>query len=206
MDQNKALCPPWNLCNYIADVAVQEDHSDLAYFALEFMAKSIARGENVRPPVLLSVEEGLVVAALGTAGRTYNSKLLDGSWALLKRSLRQKKVPNPESYLAKIYAQSSLGNLQKAFNTLHEFETAYGGSTSEAEEELFSPFTSLYPLVVACSKNGFATLDSVCPMFFRTDIDSLAGSVVLKIPVLLLQDATYYFTIYIKAMLKLNQF
>lgn len=161
MDQNKALCPPWNLCNYIADVAVQEDHSDLAYFALEFMAKSIARGENVRPPVLLSVEEGLVVAALGTAGRTYNSKLLDGSWALLKRSLRQKKVPNPESYLAKIYAQSSLGNLQKAFNTLHEFETAYGGSTSEAEEELFSPFTSLYPLVVACSKNGFATLDSV---------------------------------------------
>lgn len=161
MDQNKALCPPWNLCNYIADVAMEEDSSELAYYALEFMAKWIARGENARPPVLLSVDEGLVVSALGTAGRTYNAKLLDGSWAILKRSLRQKKVPNPESYLAKIYAHASLGNLQKAFSTLHEFETAYGNSTKEAEEDLLSPFTSLYPLVMACSKDGFVTLDSV---------------------------------------------
>ncbi|KAF7124783.1 hypothetical protein RHSIM_Rhsim12G0135900 [Rhododendron simsii] len=161
MDQNKALCPTWNLCNYIADVAMQEDNTELAYFSLEFMAKWIAIGDKARPPVLLSVDEGLVVAALGTAGRTYNTKLLDGSWALLKRSLRQKKAPNPESYLAKIYAQASLGNLQKAFSTLHELETAYGSSTTEAEENLFSPFTSLYPLVVACSKNGFVTLDSV---------------------------------------------
>ncbi|XP_028057812.1 pentatricopeptide repeat-containing protein At1g26460, mitochondrial [Camellia sinensis] len=161
MDQNKALCPPWNLCNYIADVAMEEDSSELAYYALEFMAKWIARGENARPPVLLSVDEGLVVSALGTAGRTYNAKLLDGSWAILKRSLRQKKVPNPESYLAKIYAHASLGNLQKAFSTLHEFETACGNSTKEAEEDLLSPFTSLYPLVMACSKDGFVTLDSV---------------------------------------------
>ncbi|KAL7260752.1 hypothetical protein ACSBR1_006418 [Camellia fascicularis] len=161
MDQNKALCPPWNLCNYIADVAMEEDSSELAYYALEFMAKWIARGENARPPVLLSVDEGLVVSALGTAGRTYNTRLLDGSWAILKRSLRQKKVPNPESYVAKIYAHASLGNLQKAFSTLHEFETAYGNSTKEAEEDLLSPFTSLYPLVMACSKDGFVTLDSV---------------------------------------------
>ncbi|XP_057494836.1 pentatricopeptide repeat-containing protein At1g26460, mitochondrial [Actinidia eriantha] len=161
MDQNKALCPPWNLCNYIADVAMQDDNSELAYYALEFMAKWIARGDNARPPVLLSVDEGLVVSALVTSGRTCNTKLLDGSWALLKRSLRQKKVPNPESYLAKIYAQASLGNLQKAFSTLHEFETSHGNPSEEADEDLFSPFTSLYPLVLACSKNGFVTLDSV---------------------------------------------
>ncbi|PSS28829.1 Pentatricopeptide repeat-containing protein [Actinidia chinensis var. chinensis] len=161
MDQNKALCPPWNLCNYIADVAMQDDNSELAYYALEFMAKWIARGDNARPPVLLSVDEGLVVSALVTAGRTCNTKLLDGSWALLKRSLRQKKVPNPESYLAKIYAQASLGNLQKAFSTLHEFETSHGNPSEEADEDLFSPFTSLHPLVLACSKNGFVTLDSV---------------------------------------------
>ncbi|KAA8532906.1 hypothetical protein F0562_032977 [Nyssa sinensis] len=161
MDQNKALSPNWNLCNYIADVAMQEDNSDLAYYALEFMAKWIARGENTRPPVLLSADEGLVVSALGTAARTYNSKLLDGAWAILKRSLRQKKAPNTESYLAKICTHASLGNLQKAFSTLHEFETTYGNSTTEAEEDLFSPFTSLYPLVVACTKNGFVTLDSV---------------------------------------------
>ncbi|XP_057962038.1 pentatricopeptide repeat-containing protein At1g26460, mitochondrial [Malania oleifera] len=161
MDQNKALCPNWNLCIYIADIAMQGDNSKLAFYALEFMAKLIARGENARPPVLYSVDEGLVVSALGTACRTYSSTLLDASWAILRRSLRQKKAPNPESYLGKIYAYASLGNLQRAFSTLREFETAYGNSTSEAEEDLFSPFTSLYPLVVASSKRGFETLDSV---------------------------------------------
>ncbi|KAF8389719.1 hypothetical protein HHK36_024238 [Tetracentron sinense] len=161
MDQNKALCPSWRVCNYIADVAMQENNSKLAFYALEFLAKWIARGEKTRPPVLLSVDEGLVVSALGTAGRTYNATLLDASWAILRRSLRQKRAPNSESYLGKIYAHASLGNLQRAFSTLHEFETAYGDFTKEAEEDLFSPFSSLYPLVVACSNKGFETLDSV---------------------------------------------
>ncbi|XP_077211404.1 tetratricopeptide repeat (TPR)-like superfamily protein [Tasmannia lanceolata] len=160
MDQNKALCPSWNLSNFIADVALQADNSKLAFYALEFLARWIARGETVRPPVLLSVDEGLVVSALGMAARTYNSTLLDASWVILRRSLRKKNVPNPESYLGKIYAYASLGSLQRAFSTLHEFETAYGNST-EVEDELFSPFSSLYPLVIACTKDGFATLDSV---------------------------------------------
>ncbi|GKU99688.1 hypothetical protein SLEP1_g12495 [Rubroshorea leprosula] len=159
--QNKALCPAWNLCNTIAEAAIQADNSKLAFYALEFMAKWIARGETTRPPVLLSVDEGLVVSALSTAGRTYNSTLLDASWAILKRSLREKKAPKPESYLGKIYAHASLGNLQKAFSTLHEFESSYGNSVKDVEEDMFSPFTSLYPLVVACSKKGFETLDSV---------------------------------------------
>nr|DAD31434.1 TPA_asm: hypothetical protein HUJ06_010285 [Nelumbo nucifera] len=161
MDQNKALCPSWNMCNYLVDVAMQADNSKLAFYALEFLAKWIARGENARPPVLLSVDEGVVVSALGTASRTYDATLLDASWAILRRSLRQKKAPNPESYLGKIYAHASLGNLQKAFSTLHEFESAYGNSTKAADQDLFSPFTSLHPLVVACTKNGFETLDSV---------------------------------------------
>ncbi|ERM99972.1 pentatricopeptide repeat-containing protein At1g26460, mitochondrial [Amborella trichopoda] len=160
MDQNKALCPSWNLCTYLADVALQADNGKLAFHSLEFFARWIARGENVRPPVLLSVDEGLVVSALGTAARTCNSNLLDASWAILRRSLRQKRAPNPESYLGKIYAYSMLGTLQRAFATLNEFETAYANPTA-VDEELFSPFTSLNPLVVACSKNGFATLDSV---------------------------------------------
>lgn len=162
MEQNKALCPPWNMCKSIADIAIQEDNSKLAYHALEFMAKWIARGEQARPPVLLSVDEGLLVSALGTAGRTYSSTLLDASWAILRRSLRQKKAPNAESYLGKIYALVSLGHLQRAFSTLREFESTYENPNKEADEELFSPFTSLNPLVVACSKKGFETLDSVC--------------------------------------------
>ncbi|XP_050237171.1 pentatricopeptide repeat-containing protein At1g26460, mitochondrial [Mercurialis annua] len=161
MDQNKALCPTWNMCYFIADVAVQEDNSKLAFYALEFMAKWITRGENARPAVLLSVDEGLVVSALGTAGRTYSSMLLDASWSILRHSLRDKKVPNPESFIAKIYAFASLGNLQRAFSTLREFESAYENSNKETQEELFSPFTSLKPLVAACSKKGFETLDSV---------------------------------------------
>ncbi|KAL5828640.1 hypothetical protein ACOSQ3_018108 [Xanthoceras sorbifolium] len=159
MDQNKALCPAWNLCYYIAEVAMQEDNSKLAFYSLEFMAKWIARGENARPSVLLSVDEGLVVSMLGTAARTYNQTLLDASWAILRCSLRQKRAPNPETFLGKIYAHASLGDLQRAFSTLREFETAYGNSIEDGE--LFSPFTSLYPLVVACSKNGFETLDLV---------------------------------------------
>ncbi|KAF3431992.1 hypothetical protein FNV43_RR26729 [Rhamnella rubrinervis] len=140
MEQNKALCPSWNMCNDIAEIAMQEDDSKLAYHALEFMAKWIAKGEQARPPVLLSVDEGLLVSALGTAGR---------------------RRPNPESYLAKIYVLASLGHLQRAFSTLREFESTYENSDKEAEEELFSPFTSLNPLVVACSKQGFETLDAV---------------------------------------------
>lgn len=162
MDQNKALCPTWNLCIIIAEVAVQEDNSELAFYALEFLARWMARGENARPPVLLSVDEGLVVSVLGTAGRTFNQKLLDASWAVLRRSLRQKRVPKPESYLGKIYVHASMGDLQRAFSTLNEFETAYGDSIIDMEE-IVSPFTSLYPLVVACSRKGFETLDSVCP-------------------------------------------
>ncbi|KAJ0973889.1 hypothetical protein J5N97_015854 [Dioscorea zingiberensis] len=147
-DQNKSLCPPWNLCNYIADVALQADHSKLAFFALEFLFRWIARGENARPPVLLSVDEGLVVSAFGTAGRTFDSTLSDAACS------------KSETYLSKIFSHASSGQLQRAFSTLSEFENAYINS-GEVDEELFSPFTSLYPLVVACCKNGFATLDSV---------------------------------------------
>ncbi|CAM8922253.1 unnamed protein product [Rhodiola kirilowii] len=160
-EQNKALSPSWHICNYIAEVAMQNDNSKLAFYALEFMAKWIARGEKARPPVSLSVHEGVTLAALGTAARTFSPTLLDASWQVLKRSLRQKKAPNPESYLAKIRTYAALGDLQKAFSAMHEFETTYDNSNLPDEEEMFSPFTSLYPLVVACSKNGFETLDLV---------------------------------------------
>ncbi|KAL6529310.1 hypothetical protein OROGR_014933 [Orobanche gracilis] len=134
MDQNKSLCPSWHTCNYIAEFAMQSDNSDLSYYTLEFIAKWIARGEIAKHAVLFSVNEGLIVSALGTAGRTYNSTLLDGAWAILKRSLRKKTVPSSESYLAKIYAHSNLGNLQKAFSTLQEFESVHGNYSQEDGE------------------------------------------------------------------------
>ncbi|CAI8583683.1 unnamed protein product [Vicia faba] len=49
-DQNKALCPSWNLCIFIAEDAFREDNSKLAYYGLEFMARCIVKGERARPP------------------------------------------------------------------------------------------------------------------------------------------------------------
>ncbi|KAL0695388.1 hypothetical protein Bca4012_062568 [Brassica carinata] len=162
LDRNKSLCPSWILCTYMAEVATQEDNSKLAFYAFEFMYNWINRGEMARPSVLLSVDEGLVVSALATAARTCNPTLVDGSWMILKRSLRGKKAANPAAYVSKINAYASLGNLQKAFIALHEFENAYkDNAEKEVKEEMLSPFTSLYPLVVACSKKGFETLDEV---------------------------------------------
>ncbi|XP_017436128.1 pentatricopeptide repeat-containing protein At1g26460, mitochondrial isoform X2 [Vigna angularis] len=159
-DVNKALCPNWDLCNFIIETATREDNSKLAFYGLEYMARWIVKGERQRAPIFLSADEGLVLSAILTAGRTYDSELLGASWAVLDRSLRKKKAPNPESYLGKIYALASMGNLQKAFSTLNEYELAYGDAGEEAEE-LFCPFTSLHPLVLACSKKGFETLDNV---------------------------------------------
>ncbi|CAD6217355.1 unnamed protein product [Miscanthus lutarioriparius] len=159
-DKNKVLCPQWAWCVDIAEAAFEANNSKLSLFALEFLARWIARGENVQPPVQLSVNEGLVISALSAAGRTFSTDLLNAAWSLLRKSLRQKRAPTPETYLAKIYAHSSIGQLQRAFGTLREFENAYGNS-EDIDLELFSPFTSLHPLVVACCKDGFSTLDSV---------------------------------------------
>ncbi|KAJ1291744.1 hypothetical protein BS78_02G339700 [Paspalum vaginatum] len=159
-DKNKVLCPQWSWCVDIAEAAFEANNSKLALFALEFLAKWIIRGESVKPPVQLSVNEGLVISALSAVGRAYSTDLLNAAWSLLRKSLRQKRAPTPETYLAKIYAHSSIGQLQRAFGTLREFENAYGNS-EDIDLELFSPFTSLRPLVVACCKNGFSTLDSV---------------------------------------------
>lgn len=160
MDQNKALFADWKLCLEMLDRAMKADNSELAYHALVFMAKWMIKDENMRPPCYLFVEEGLVVSLLATAGRTYSKKLLDAAWSILKRSLRQ-KVASAETYIAKIHAHASLGHHMKALETLLEFESLYGGSDKQAVEDLFSPFTALYPLVVACSYNGCATLDNV---------------------------------------------
>lgn len=171
MDQNKNLCPNWNLCNTLAQVAIQNQNSRLAFLALEFIVKWIAAGEKGSPPIYRSADEGLVVSALNTAALTCDSTLLDASWAILRRSLRDRKHPEPHTYLAKIRAQSSLGNLQGAFSTLRELERVHTNSAIVDEESLFSPFTSLYQLVVACSKKGFETLDSV---YFQLEILSRA--------------------------------
>ncbi|KAL2905421.1 hypothetical protein RDABS01_004131 [Bienertia sinuspersici] len=157
MDQNKALSPNWSLCQNLAEVAILNDNSKLTFLALGFMARWIQLGENGRPPVYHSVDEGLVISALATAARTYDSTLLEASWAILKRSLREKRPPKPETYLAKINALASLGNLQSAFSTLSELERIHASSAA-AEEDLLSPFTSLYSLGVKPNAMSYSLL------------------------------------------------
>ncbi|KAL5197032.1 hypothetical protein ABZP36_000544 [Zizania latifolia] len=156
-DKNKVLCPQWSWCTEIAEAAFEANNSKLALFALEFLARWIACSEHVTP-LHLSVDEGLLISALSTAGRTYSTDLLNAAWSILRKSLCQKRAPTPEAYIAKIYAHSSIGQLQRAFGTLREFENTYGNS-KDIGLELFSSFTSLRPLVVACCKDGFTTLD-----------------------------------------------
>ncbi|ONM24994.1 Pentatricopeptide repeat-containing protein mitochondrial [Zea mays] len=92
---------------------------------------------------------------------TFAKYMAEQRWEDMKHLFDHwKRAPTPETYLAKIYAHSSIGQLQRAFGTLREFENAYGNS-EDIDLELFSPFTSLHPLVVACCKDGFSTLDSV---------------------------------------------
>lgn len=161
MDQNKALVADWKLCLEMLEHAMKADNSELAFNALFFMAQWMKIGLNTRPPRYLFVEEGLVVSLLATARRTYSKKLLEASLSILNRSLCRNKVASAETYIARIHALASQVHLPKAFDALFEFESLYGGSDKQAEEDLFSPFTALNPLVVACSQNGYATLDSV---------------------------------------------
>ncbi|KAJ3673109.1 hypothetical protein LUZ60_006483 [Juncus effusus] len=159
-EKNKLLCPRYPTCYSLLDTAVQSENARLAHLALQLVARWILHGEHAKPPVFLPVDEGLMMSAYVTAGRAHNANLLNDVSQVLKRSLRGKKVPNPETYLAKIFAYANLGELAKAFMTLSEMEMAYGDS-EVVDEEMFSPFMSLNPLVVACCKDGFKTLDTV---------------------------------------------
>ncbi|MCD9645174.1 hypothetical protein HAX54_033896 [Datura stramonium] len=66
--------------------SMKSDNNELAFSSLEFFLKWVIGGESVRPPVLLTIDE-LLVAALRTAGITYNTELLNDAWEVLKRSL-----------------------------------------------------------------------------------------------------------------------
>ncbi|XVF62288.1 hypothetical protein PTKIN_Ptkin08bG0205500 [Pterospermum kingtungense] len=52
----------------IVEIAMEVENGKLAFYAFEFIVKWIAWGENTSLPFLLSVDEGLIVSALATAG------------------------------------------------------------------------------------------------------------------------------------------
>lgn len=142
-------------------MSIQTQNSELAYYALLYIRKFITAAESSEPPMHFFVEEELIIPVLEIAGETRNVKLFDIACVLLDLSLGQ-NVAVADTFVAKICAYASLGNLKLAHNSLFELESLYRDATQEAiATDLFSPFSALNPLVMAYSKDGCATIDSV---------------------------------------------
>lgn len=158
MKNDQAFYPSWNSCFYMLDMSIQAQNSELAYYALLFIRKFIAASEISEPRMHYFVEEELIIPVLQLAGKTRNIKLFDVACVLLDLSLGQ-NVAEADTFVAKICAYASLGNLKLAHNSLFKLESLYRGAKEATD--LFSPFSALNPLVMAYSKDGCATIDSI---------------------------------------------
>ena len=87
-DKIKVWCPQWAWCIDTSEAAFAANISKLVLCALEFLARWIAHGENVKPPIQLSVNEGLVISTLSIVGRTFRTDILNATWLLSRKSLR----------------------------------------------------------------------------------------------------------------------
>lgn len=128
----------------------QVDDSVLAFFALECIEKWMIKRKKAEllydlPPYGFHVLKEVLVNVIQITRRSYNNKLLDRAWIILKQSQGKEKVSS-FAYIARLHAHASLGNLEKAFGTLKALESSYGDSSQE-DAHLFSPFSALYPLV-----------------------------------------------------------
>ncbi|KAK1367217.1 Pentatricopeptide repeat-containing protein, mitochondrial [Heracleum sosnowskyi] len=159
MKNDQAFIPSWNSCFYMLHMSLQAQNSELAYYAFVFIRKFIAAAEISRPSMHYFVKEELIILVLQLAGETRNIKLFDVACILLDLSLGQ-NVAEADTFVAKICAYASLGNLKLAHNSLFELESLYRDTTQEATD-LFCPFSVLNPLAMAYSKDGYASIDSI---------------------------------------------
>jgi len=115
------------------------------------------------PKTVLSLlmDEGSIVAILGTAARSGNAELAKEAWELLKVSVGSNRAPNPASYMALVHALSTSQQFDAAILALAEMQSLFGTPQNAEELEILSPFSSLRPLVIALSRLGPAGLDGV---------------------------------------------
>lgn len=137
--------------------AVEVDDSECALLALQLMHQA---NSGIRSQAS-GLDEGGMVAVLGTAARTGNGALANVAWDLLTRSLISAKAPGPAAYLARVHACATSGDFDTAFSILHEMQGLYGNAQTTEDSEILSPFSSLRPLVLAISRAGPAALDAV---------------------------------------------
>ncbi|KAL2613263.1 hypothetical protein R1flu_024955 [Riccia fluitans] len=139
----------------LAVTATEVDDSECSLLALRFLTET----ELSKSARNLVMDEGSIPAILCCAARTADADLSREAWTVLLNSLRDTRPPLPASYLARIHALSGAGDFDTAFSTLHEMQVAYSDSVKN-DTEILSPFSSLRPLVLACTRGGAAALDA----------------------------------------------
>ena len=137
--------------------AAEVDDSECANLALGLLSTS----ELSKSARSLNMDEGGIYHLLSASARAADTALSKKAWAILRTSSRDSIFLNPASYLARLHALASAGDLDAAFTTLRELEQHVGVSQKEVDREIVSPFSSLRPLVLACTRGGAAALDAV---------------------------------------------
>lgn len=141
----------------LAMSAAEGDDAECARHALELLSTT----ELSNSAKNLFMDEGGMYYLLSSAARAASPNLSAQAWSILRNSLRGTDLPSPASYLARIHALASAGDFDNAFATLRELESLVGKSPQAGDREILSPFSSLRPLVLACTRGGFAALDAV---------------------------------------------
>jgi pentatricopeptide repeat protein len=155
--QTQQLMPQVQTVGELAIASTEVDDAECALLTLEFLAQQTLG----RPSQPLNMDEGGMVALLGTAARTGNGSLNNEAWNLLTSSLGPGRIPNPASYCARVHACASAGDFETAFNTVREMELAFGNLQGGNDPEILSPCSSLRPLVLAIARAGPGALDAV---------------------------------------------
>lgn len=149
----------------LLELVVAATEGDDAECALNALLHFNSSATKALQPV--QMDEGSIVAVLGTAARTANAALAREAWKLLKITVGSAKVaPNPAAYMALVHALSSSQQFDAVFSTLDEMQRLFGTPQNAEELEILSPFSSLRPLVLSLTQLGPAGLDGVSLLLF----------------------------------------
>ncbi|KAJ7529093.1 hypothetical protein O6H91_15G033700 [Diphasiastrum complanatum] len=154
--QDADKIPMLTTCAELLVAAADVDDAECASLALDLIRQ---RPTGKFTPSLM-FDEGTLLAVLSTAARKGDGALTDKVWDTLVKSLGDQQHPSPALYHARIHAHSAAGNLTAAFCGVEELQSAYGKLEDDTNGQIFSPFSSLRPLVLACLRGGAESLDA----------------------------------------------
>ncbi|XP_024521516.1 pentatricopeptide repeat-containing protein At1g26460, mitochondrial-like [Selaginella moellendorffii] len=152
----KLPLPMLNTCAELLMAASEVDDNECARLALAAITERPMA--KFGPKMIL--DEGTMIAVLGSAARTGDTALCNHAWeALVHHTQGIGKTPSVEAYLARVHALALSGDMSTAFRAVWELEVHHGRK-QDSDTEAFSPFTSLKSLASACSRGGAAALDA----------------------------------------------